>query len=442
MPVCRKGPAAAMPVCRKTSAAVMPVCRKTSAAVMPVCRKRPAAEMPVCRKRPAAEMPVCRKRPAAEMPVCRKMPAADEPDDTVQYSPWHGLSRVPLVTCIGGLRIGSDFSAVDTPAWALKVLDVSFEHIFSCDKFSAAGKIASHLEVKHKYSDITTRPDPPDVDLYVFGPPCQAFSRSGKQLGATDPVNGTLTLQSLMYIAKHKPPMILMEQVPAILQEKHKELWELVLKALKDAGYHLTFQVFNSMQFGVPQRRTRLYLAGALRAPVVFELPPRRITDLSMIVKPLPPSLFCMVPSLNEATRRQVKIIKKHLATHTESGTNVFMTPVVISAGHSEKYAHSSMSVAMTVTKTEAARRGYWCTTKGGFLDADEIALLQGFPVDLVPWRALQLSENQFCGMIGNAMTLPVVVCLLPSLLRAGGKVDVATACELHARARNFRPVE
>jgi DNA-cytosine methyltransferase len=410
---------------------------------MPVCRKRPAAAMPVCRKRPAAAMPVCRKRPAAAMSVFDCVNAvADEPGDTLLYSPWHGLSRVPLVTCIGGLRLGTDFSGVDTPAWALQVLDVSFEHIFSCDKLAAAGKIASHLGVKHKYSDIETRPDPPDVDLYVFGPPCQAFSSSGKQLGATDPVNGTLTLQSLMYIAKHKPSMILMEQVPAILQEKHRELWNLVLKTLKDAGYHLTYQVCQSKHFGVPQRRERLYLAGALRAPVVFELPPRRITDLSMIVKPLPPSSFCTVPSLNDATRGQVKNVEKHLAKHIKDGTNVFMTPVVISSGSSEAFAHSASSVAMTVTRTEAARRGYWCTTKGGFLDADEIALLQGFPVGLIPWRALTLSESQFCGMMGNAMTLPVVVCLLPSLLLAGGKVDAATACELHARARNFRPVE
>jgi DNA-cytosine methyltransferase len=392
--------------------------------------------MPVCRKRPAAAMPVCRKRPSAAMSV------SNEPDDPLVYSPWHGLARMPLVTCIDGLRVGTDFSGVDTPIWALKVLDVDYEHIFSCDKYNAAGKIASHLGVKHKYSDIETRPDPPDVDLYVFGPPCQAFSKSGKQRGASDPINGKLTLWSLMYITKHTPPMILMEQVPAILQQKHKELWDLILKTLRDAGYHLTFQVCQSMQFGVPQRRERLYLAGALRAPVVFELPPRRITDLSMIVTPLPPGSFCTVPPLKDATLGRTKIIEKHLAKHIANGTNVFITPIVISTGHSAAFAHSSCNVAMTVTKTEAARRGYWCTTKGGFLDADEIALLQGFPVGLIPWRALGLSETQYCGMMGNSMTLPVVVSLLPALLLAGGKVDAAMACELHARARNFRPVE
>jgi site-specific DNA-cytosine methylase len=124
---------------------------------------------------------------------------------------------------------------------------------FSCDKLPAAGKIASHLKVLHKYSDIEARPDPPDVDLYVFGPPCQAFSKNGKQLGAADPVNGTLTLRSLMYIAKHKPSMILMEQVTDILLEKHRELWELIKKTLTNAGYYLTTQVCQSWHFGVPQ---------------------------------------------------------------------------------------------------------------------------------------------------------------------------------------------
>jgi DNA-cytosine methyltransferase len=340
------------------------------------------------------------------------------------------------------LRLGTDFSGVDTPAWALKILSVSVDHTFSCDKLPAATKIASHLGVKHKYSDIVDRPDPPDVDLYAFGPPCQSFSKSGKKLGAADPVNGTLTLRSLMYIVAHKPPMILMEQVPAILQDKHRELWELLLATLKEAGYHVTVQVCQSNHFGVPQRRERLYLAGALRAPVVFTLPARRITDLSMVVKPLPPSSFCLIPSSDNATQRQIKIVEKHLAKHIADGMNVFTTPIIISTGHSEEFAHSEKNIAMTITKSEATRRGYWCTTKGGFLDADEIALLQGFPCGLIPWRELKISEPQYCGMMGNAMTLPVIVCLLPALLLAGGKVDAATASELRDRAHNFRPVE
>jgi hypothetical protein len=379
-------------------------------------------------------------KPAAVM--CVSQQARDESDDTCLDSHWRGMTRMPQVMCNGGLRLGTDFSGVDTPAWAFTVLDVSFEHIFSCDKLPAAGKIASHLKVLHKYSDIEARPDPPDVDLYVFGPPCQAFSKNGKQLGAADPVNGTLTLRSLMYIAKHKPSMILMEQVTDILLEKHRELWELIKKTLTNAGYYLTTQVCQSWHFGVPQRRERLYLGGALRAPVVFKLPPRRVTDLSMIVKPLPPSSFCTLPSSDGATCRQIKIVEKLLAKHVAEGTNVFVTPIIISTGHSERYAHSSVAIAMTVTKTEAARRGYWCTTKGGFLDADEIAMLQGFPVGLIPWRALKISEPQYCGMMGNAMTLPTVACLLPALLLAGGKIDAATACELDKRAHNFRPVE
>ena len=362
--------------------------------------------------------------------------------DSDNPTPWQALVSVPFVTCIGGLRLGTDFSGIDTPAWALKVLSVNVDHVFSCDKLPATAKIATHLGVKHKYTDIVDRPDPPDVDLYIFGPPCQSFSKGGKKLGTADPANGTLTLRSLQYIVEHKPPMTLMEQVPAVLQEKHRELMDLVETTLKGAGYHLTIQVCQSAQFGVPQRRERLYMAGALRAPVVFGLPPRRATDLSMVVNPLAPSSFCMFPTSDTASPRQIKIVEKHLGKHVAAGTNVFTTPIIISAGSSDSFAHSEMNIAMTITKSEATRRGYWCTSKGGFLDADEIALLQGFPRGLIPWRDLKISEPQLCGMIGNAMALPVIACLLPALLFAGGKIDAKTAKELQRRAHDFRPVE
>jgi site-specific DNA-cytosine methylase len=362
--------------------------------------------------------------------------------DSDRPTPWQALESVPFVTCIGGLRLGTVFCGIGTPAWALKVMSVNVDHVFSCDKLPATAKIATHLGVKHKYSDIVDRPDPPDVDLYIFGPPGQSFSKGGKKLGTTDPANGTLTLRSLQYIVEHKPPMILKEQVPAILQEKHRELMDLVEATLKEAGYHLTIQVCQSTQFGAPQRRERLYMAGALRGPVVFGLPPCRMTNLSMVVNPLPPSSFCMLPSSDNASLRPIKIVEEHLAKHVAAGTNVFTTPIIISAGSSDDFAHSEMCIAMTVTKSEATRRGYWCTSKGGFLDADEIALLQGFPRGLIPRRHLKISEPQLCGMIGNAMTLPVIVCLLPSLLFAGGKVDARTARELQQRAQNFRLVE
>jgi hypothetical protein len=283
--------------------------------------------------------------------------------DSDRPTPWQALGNVPFVTCIGGLRLGTDFSGIDTPTWAFKVLSVNVDHVFTCEKLPATAKIATHLEVKYKYSDIVDRPDPPDVDLFIFGPPCQSFSKGSKKLGTEDPPNGTLTLRSLQYIVEHKPPMILMEQVPAILQEKHRELMDLVEATFKEA---------------------------------------------------------------------------KHVAV----GTDVFTTPIIISAGSSDDFAHSEMCIAMTVTKSEATRRGYWCTSKGGFLDADEIALLQGFPRGLIPWRDLKISEPQLCGTIGSGMTLPVIVCLLPSLLFAGGKIDAKTARELQQCAHNFRPVE
>ena len=152
----------------------------------------------------------------------------------------------------------------------------------------------------------------------------------------------------------------------------------------------------------------------------------------------MPLSEFRLFPT---APRRQQAIIETHIRKHTAAGVNVLLTPVLINAGASEAFAHSSTTIAMTITKSEATRRGYWCTSKGGFLDLDEIALLQGFPAGLVPWQHLGISPAQYGSLLGNAMTLPVVVYILPALLLAGGKIAEMQADELYKRARAFQPV-
>ena len=176
------------------------------------------------------------------------------------------------MVCAHGLSIGCDFAGLETPIWALKVLNVDFKHVVSCDTSVASRKISRHLGVEHCDSDINDRRMPGHVDVYVFGPPCQPFSKCGKGLGVDDPENGLLVLKSMMYVIERKPGLILMEQVPTVKTGKHREIWDAVIAVLTELGYHLTVQTLQSNHFGVPQNRERVYLMGALQAGG-FEVP-------------------------------------------------------------------------------------------------------------------------------------------------------------------------
>ena len=56
----------------------------------------------------------------------------------------------------------------------------------------------------------------------------------------------------------------------------------------------------------------------------------------------------------------------------------------------------------------------------------------------LVPWQDIGSSKRQFAWMMGSAMTLTVVLHLLPGLLHSAGKLQPAQAAQLQAAAQAF----
>ena len=118
-------------------------------------------------------------------------------------------ARGTSITCLGGLTLGTDFSGVETPAWALKLLNIEYQHRFSSDVEVSCRKVAELLKVEKVYAsvlgrDVTTMAY---VDLYVFGLPCDPYSPNGSRLAHRDTKHGQLFMKSMEYIshqAKHE----------------------------------------------------------------------------------------------------------------------------------------------------------------------------------------------------------------------------------------------
>ena len=121
-----------------------------------------------------------------------------------------------------------------------------------------------------------------------------------------------------------------------------------------------------------------------------------------------------------------------------QHGIKPFERAAAIDTGASLTRSISTLDVCMTITKTEAARRGFWCTYKGGFMSIADICRLQGYPDWMVPWQAWHISEHQAGMMLGNAMTLPVVMAVLPQLLYSADKINALQFDILKARGLMF----
>lgn len=99
----------------------------------------------------------------------------------------------------------------------------------------------------------------PEFDLFTGGFPCQPFSSAGLGKGELDP-RGTLFYPIIKIVKKHKPDRVLLENVKGMTHRKHKPTFDRILMLLDEEGYATDSKVLNSLQFGIPQNRERLWI--------------------------------------------------------------------------------------------------------------------------------------------------------------------------------------
>jgi len=116
----------------------------------------------------------------------------------------------------------------------------------------------------HDISKIKTQ-NIPDCDILIGGPPCQAFSMIGKR--STDDKNFNLVWDFIKVLRKKQPEKFLIENVTGLrsaIDKQGDKVLDKLIKKVSELGYSVNAQVLNAADYGVPQRRKRLFLMGNL----------------------------------------------------------------------------------------------------------------------------------------------------------------------------------
>jgi DNA (cytosine-5)-methyltransferase 1 len=113
------------------------------------------------------------------------------------------------------------------------------------------------------------------VGLLVGGTPCQSFSVAGLRKGLDDP-RGNLALTYVGILDKFRPKWCVWENVPGVLSSGRGRDFGAFLGALGELGYGWAYRVLDAQNFGVAQRRKRVFVVGCLggwesAAEVLFE---------------------------------------------------------------------------------------------------------------------------------------------------------------------------
>ena len=176
------------------------------------------------------------------------------------------------------LHVGTSFSGIGAIEHSLKQLGINYKIEFAGDIDDNCKKAYfANYEIKEGqwHSDVhdfdATRYKG-QIDLFVGGAPCQAFSLRGKHGGFED-TRGTLFREFARIVKECQPKVFIFENVKGMLSHDRGRTWRVIKSTFEDyCGYDVYYQVLNGKDYGVPQSRERIFCIG-FREETDFKYP-------------------------------------------------------------------------------------------------------------------------------------------------------------------------
>jgi len=165
------------------------------------------------------------------------------------------------------IKYFSMFSGIGGFEYGMEQSDYEFE----CVGYSEIDKYARSIYERHypnhiNYGDATriNTEDLPSFEFLVGGFPCQAFSIAGKRKGF-DEARGTLFFEIARVLRDKKPSCFLLENVKGLLSHDRGRTVQTIFRVCDELGYDVSWAVYNSKDYGVPQNRERIFIKGYSR---------------------------------------------------------------------------------------------------------------------------------------------------------------------------------
>jgi len=316
---------------------------------------------------------------------------------------------------IGGGRIGLEnlglscvgFSEIDKDA------EITYKEFFGKDE--------------KNYGDLMEiNPDDlPDFDFMVGGFPCQTFSIIGTRCGLDDEERGQVIYGLVKILKAKNVKYFILENVKGLVNHDKGNTFSTVLKLLDDAGYRVYHEILNSIDFGVPQMRERIYFVGVRKDLIDgdfrYEFPKKSdrkidieeclIDDEELIFDEKTPAYQTFLKYLNNKYNHGKYQIEDLLSEDLR----------VIDTRQSDLRIYEK--------KTPTLRRGrhgilYIKDKNFRKLSGYESLLLQGFPKRYAQSVKGKIASSKLLQQSGNAMTVNVIEEIGRNLMKAIGKTD------------------
>lgn len=174
----------------------------------------------------------------------------DNKDNVVYYS--------DIFCGIGGFRIAISKAA--------ESLGLNHKCVFSSDIDEACAKayLANFSETPTGDIKLVDENTIPDHDILLAGFPCQSFSIIGNGDGFEEKTQGTLFFDIARILKAKRPRAFVLENVKGIVSHDKGRTMQIIRNTLEEIGYSVDSRILNALDFGLPQKRERIFIVGFL----------------------------------------------------------------------------------------------------------------------------------------------------------------------------------
>lgn len=290
---------------------------------------------------------------------------------------------------------GSDLGSIGGFSYLNKYYDeLPFEVIYALDNDKYAVETYNYNFDSHAIcSDIKNvdKDSIPEFDILLGGFPCQSFSTVNPTKDTNDD-RANLYKELVDIVELKKPPFFILENVKGLTTLQKGEILKKIKSDFEKKGYYVQHKLLHAANFGIPQKRERVFIVGARKdIDLKFQYPKETHNEnnwvsLDSIVKSLEPphEKFYFSQRAVQGMKRAKNNMKRGLYQDLNK-------PCLTITSHLAKTSLNSRDPVLLVDpKKEIYRR----------FTPSEAAGIQSFPEDFV----FPVSDTQAYKQIGNAI--------------------------------------
>ncbi|WP_413862191.1 DNA cytosine methyltransferase [Methanobrevibacter sp. UBA417] len=175
---------------------------------------------------------------------------------------------IDLFCGIGGFSKGFEMAGFNIVC-GIDFWDIAIE-TFESNHKNTNGTLADLTELDDKFFEKYTG----KIDIIIAGPPCQGFSMCGqRKIGDK---RNELFNEVIRAVRIINPKIVIIENVVGLLSMKNangENVKDLINIKLNELGYSVNYKILDASDYGVPQKRKRVFFIGSKIGDVEFPLP-------------------------------------------------------------------------------------------------------------------------------------------------------------------------